>query len=106
MAPPIHIRLLPDGSGRVRIHWFQRTPDGPIRTPGRSEMLPPIGELKIGGAVGRIACMPRQESLRNVMKDGRIAPIFHSDDIHAVTCPECLALSKSTLQPNEGVSAT
>jgi len=96
---PIVIRLLPDGSGRVRIHWFERCDDGPIETLQRSEPTP-IGPLRLGGAKGRIACRPEQKSLSQTTREGQYQPTVHSDDVRAVTCPECQATEayKKTVQ--------
>lgn len=83
------IRLLPDKSGRVRIHWFETLPEGPIET-AQNVHLTAIGPVKIGGARGRIACAPQQKELIGKTKIG-YQPTVHSDDPRAVTCPECLA---------------
>jgi hypothetical protein len=85
------LKLLPDDSGRVRIHWFERTPDGPITTTEAS--VPAArGSVKVEGITGRIACMPRVDTI-GPKQDARqtIHLVPHSDDPRAVTCPECLA---------------
>lgn len=82
------IKLLPDGSGRVRIHWFVHDDRGPVTTPA-STTLTALGPLKLGGAKGRIACQPRRASVTPEVVGGVTTPIVHSDDVRAVTCPEC-----------------
>jgi hypothetical protein len=84
------IRLLPDGSGRVRIHWFVHDPKGPVRTPASTTMTA-LGPLRLGGAVGRIACQPGLESVTPKVDGTQTVPLCHSDDCRAATCPECMA---------------
>jgi hypothetical protein len=81
--PPITIYLLPDGSGRVRIHYFHRDDKGPVST---AQVVHPtqIGPVPLGGATGFIACQPGLKSLFTPA-----GPVVHSDDPRAVTCPEC-----------------
>ena len=89
MNRQVVVRILQDGTGRVRIHWFCRDESGPIHTPGTS-VLTMMGPLPLGGARGRIAC---QGELGSVMPrigdDGQTHLVPHSDDVRAVTCPEC-----------------
>ena len=85
----VTIRLLPDGSGRVRIHWYMRTPDGPIKPPENG--MPDIYAKKLGWPTsGRIMCAPGVKDIRPQIKGASIHPVVHSDDPRAVTCPECM----------------
>lgn len=93
MSTQVVVRLLKDGSGRVRIHYFVRDEAGPIRTPAGVIALTAMGPMSAGGTKGYIACQPKQESL-DVKKDGIIYPTPHSDDVRAVTCPECQATAE------------
>lgn len=85
------IKLLPDGSGRVRIHWFMRTEDGPIETLA-SITQTGMGPIKLGGAKGRIACSPSKTSVAPLVQGGQTTPCCCSDDPRVVTCPECRAV--------------
>ena len=87
------IRLLPDGSGRVRIHYFVHDPKGPVTTPSGAVMTA-LGPMKLGGVVGRIACQPQMASVTPKVVKGELQPTVHSDDPRAVTCPECQASSE------------
>ena len=88
------IRLLPDGSGRVRIHWFVRDESGPARTPG-GVVPSSAGPLKAGGTRGRIACKPGQRDVGPHAAGGTIEPVPHTDDIRAATCDLCLATDEA-----------
>ena len=87
------IRMLPDGTGRVRIHWFEWLDDGPIQP------VPPLAMSNLGPMTlkahkmkrGRIACMPKLESLAPQVQNGLSQLVVHSDDPRAATCPECMA---------------
>jgi hypothetical protein len=85
----IIIRMLPDKSGRRRIHWFQRQVDGPLATQGQQQ-LTLIGPMQLGGAKGRIVCQGPNATL-DKSTAGNVEPVAHSDDPRAVTCPECKA---------------
>jgi hypothetical protein len=85
------IRMLPDKSGRVRIHWFIHEERGPIKTPETVKMTQ-IGPVRLGGNRGRIACQPAKTDLVPQQKGRDIEPCCHSDDPRAVTCPECMAV--------------
>lgn len=87
------IRLLPDGSGRVRIHYFVHDQKGPVTTPSGAVMTA-LGPLKLGGVTGRIACQPQLASVTPQMVKGELQPTVHSDDVRAVTCPECQRTSE------------
>ncbi len=85
------IRMLPDKSGRVRIHWFIRDSTGPAKTPSLT-VPSPVGPLAVGGTVGRIACQPKRDSVTPAVNHaGQIEPCCHTDDPRAATCPECCA---------------
>lgn len=83
------IKLLPDGSGRVRIHWFCRDDKGPIRT-AEAVTMSALGPVRLGGATGRIACQPQRKSVAPEVNGLVTTPCVHSDDARAVTCPECM----------------
>jgi len=108
------IRFLPDGSGRVRIHWFRRDPAGPIQNPEHIT-LTSLGILRLGGGKGQIACMPEQVHLLEALPSGQSQLSLYSDDPRAATCPECLqteahqqalALLKDLTDPREALAAT
>ncbi len=84
----VTVKLLPDGSGRVRIHWLELREDGPVKTP-EGTVPTSQGPIRMGGAVGRIACAPRQKKVGAVTEKGETSLVVHSDDPRAVTCPEC-----------------
>lgn len=86
------IRMLPDGSGRVRIHFFVHDDKGLIATPPHISMTP-LGFLKLpgSGSRGYIACQPKLTTVNPVIKGGQSFPWVHSNDVRAVTCPECQA---------------
>jgi hypothetical protein len=86
MFPTVCIRLLPDGSGHVRIHWFQKIAGGPIKTAGRSDLA-----IVFPGSEGRIACMPHRTVTHQWLKSGEYEILHHTDDPRAATCPECMA---------------
>jgi hypothetical protein len=82
--------MLPDGSGRVRIHFFVRDDAGPVSTPGVVHQTA-LGQVHLGGARGYIACRPKQSSIMpGTAPGGMIEPTVHTDDGRAATCPECL----------------
>lgn len=91
MAPPVTIRVLDMKTKRVRIHWFERTDHGPIQTGKVEHFIPQVGPLVLGGSKGRIACQPRLATLTSPMVAGKYQPIPCSDEVRAVTCPECQA---------------
>jgi hypothetical protein len=96
----VNIRLLPDGSRRVRIHWFIHDERGPAKTPGT--IIPTeLGPMPLGGAVGRIACAPQQSNILPQKRGGEIHLTIHSDDARAVTCPECMATVEFQKQMQE-----
>ncbi len=84
------IRLLKDGSGRIRIHWFRHHPLGLIQTPGSVRMTA-LGPFPLGGKQGMIACQPSMVSVNPKVQGGKTEPCCHSDDVRAANCPECLA---------------
>ncbi len=78
--------MLPDGSGRVRIHFFVHDEKGPA----------PISAGSLTHAQGfpmrgRIACQPERMSIMPEVTASVIRPVVHSNDARAVTCPECQA---------------
>lgn len=82
-------RLLPDGSGKIRIHWFCRGP-GPIKTKGRVVMFG-INPQHLGGAQGKVACQASRTSLLPEVTGQGINHLEITDDPRAATCPECCA---------------
>ncbi len=86
----VTVRVLKDPATgafrKVRIHYFHRTPDGHITTPGKK-----VHGVRLGGAKGYIACNKAIASVAAQTKGGVINLVVHSDDPRAVTCPECLA---------------
>lgn len=99
----VEVRLLRDRSGRTCIHWFQRRPDGPITTPAGA--IPTNqGPLQVGGVRGRIVCQPERKSDLPVEQDGVTRLLMRSDDVRAVTCPDCRA-TKEYWQEMVAISA-
>lgn len=86
----VDIKLLPDDSGRVRIHYFHRDPEGPIVMPG-GIVMSSVGPVQVGGDRGRIACMPKETAITPRFDGGKIRPLPHTDHPPAATCPECRA---------------
>ncbi len=80
--------LLPDGTGRVRQHWFVHDPEGK-KTPERVVQTP-MGPLRLGGVPGRIACKPLYDGDFSVISLGGMC----SGDVRAVNCPECQATAE------------
>jgi hypothetical protein len=89
----VEVKMLPDGSGRMRIHWFEIAPDGPASTAG-GIIHSNMGPVEIAGMRGRIACMPRENNIGPREIDGVIHVVQNSDDARAVTCPECMATER------------
>ncbi len=87
----VDVKLLPDGSGRVRIHWFRRDPAGRSVTPS-GVILSPLGPLSVGGVRGEIACQPGRGHTNSVDHGNNSHTLFcHTDETRATTCPECMA---------------
>jgi hypothetical protein len=84
------MKLLKDGTGRVCIHWFIRDPQGPIETPGRIHPTS-VGPMSFGGARGRIACHPEQNTVSPQTNGIETRLCMHTDDARAATCLECCA---------------
>jgi hypothetical protein len=82
------VKLCPDRSGRVLIHWFIHDEQGPIETPAGG-VLTALGPLRLGGVKGRIACQPERARVgaENISGQHHLFP--HSDDLRAVTCALC-----------------
>jgi hypothetical protein len=98
MTPQVVIRMLPDKSGWVRIHWFVREPKGPIQTlPSRDPTYAqlPDGHPMKPGTRGYIACQRSRTTVTPELKNGVWHPCPHSDDVRAATCPECLATEEA-----------
>jgi hypothetical protein len=83
------LKLLPDGSKRVRIHYFVRDEVGPITDSG-GQVNEALREVTKASSTGYIACSPRQQSVLPQKKGGEYFLTPHSDDPRAVTCPECM----------------
>jgi hypothetical protein len=88
----VNIRLLPGGSGKVRIHLFVHDEAGPASTPGGVVAVVPVfGPLLLEPSRGRIACQASLKDVTPRVKNGIIHPVVHSNEARAVTCPECMA---------------
>jgi len=95
------IKLLPDQSGKVCIHYFVHAPAGPAHTPAGA-----VGPFAYGGAAGYIACSPKTESVTpRVAPDGTTTPVCHSNEPRAVTCPRCKE-SREWVQTMAAIEAT
>lgn len=90
MSRTVEIKILPDGTGRVRIHWFQVLDGGPIKMPSGT-IETQYGPLIHVGPPGRIACQPERTSVLPQEQNGVTLLTCHSDEPRAVTCPECMA---------------
>lgn len=77
-------------NGKIRVHWFVRDSKGPIKT-GIRAVATMRGPLQFGGAVGYIACQPQRQSVQPQVQGMTTRLFMHSDDVRAVSCPECLA---------------
>ena len=86
----VEMKLLPDGSGRVRIHWFQICEDGPAKTPAGT-VNTSAGSWEMCGVQGRIACTPARDNVLPQYQGQVIHLTCRSEDPRAVTCPECQA---------------
>ncbi len=111
----LNVKLLPDKSGRVLIHWLQEDtydatkvgPDSlkplarlvdeadskegafPIRINGHPQLRAGCGQATVASA--RIACNPKQNTVQPQHKGQEVFMCMHSNDIRAVTCEKCLA---------------
>lgn len=107
MGVPVRIRILK--GGRVRIHWFCHAKEGPIHTGSEHHNLPGLGVLTLGGVSGYIACKPQLTTLQSPIVGGFREPIPCSDEVRAVTCPECIEkpeFKKACEQLAEALAAT
>lgn len=84
------VRLLPDGSGRVCLHWIYEDKDGPIETVD-SVVQTSAGPKLLGARRWRMACCPQLTNIDPKREGVRIIPWQRSDDPRAVTCPRCMA---------------
>jgi hypothetical protein len=110
----LNVKMLPDKSGRVLIHWLQedvydasklpadslkplaRLVDQadkgdayPIKIQGHPQLRRGSGQATVSKA--RIACNPTQNSVNPQHKGQEVFMCMHSNDVRAVTCPKCLA---------------
>lgn len=88
----LNMRELPDG--RVCIHWLVLDENGPIRTHrqmmvGRSASI--VDKLRRW----KIVCRPEQNSVNPQRRGDQTLMCMHSDDIRAVTCPDCRATKEA-----------
>jgi hypothetical protein len=89
---PVQITLLPDGSGRIRTHWFQRDSAGPVKIDGGGRLaVLPEGHPARPGAIGRLACQPGRTDVRPKSANGMQKIVMFTDDPSGVSCPECMA---------------
>jgi hypothetical protein len=51
-----------------------------------------LGPIRIGGATGRIACHPDQNTILPQQRGGDVFINRNTDDPRAATCPECRAV--------------
>lgn len=89
----VSLRLLPpdeNGVRRVRIHYFHRDDLGPVNT-GRGGVETSHGLKFFDGARGLLACRPQEKDTATKLVNGVHLCEPHSDDVRAVTCPECRA---------------
>lgn len=91
----VNVKLLPDGSGRIRVHYFAWGP-GPVETPTAVAMAG-ITPVRLGGSVdgqhrrGFIACQPGRAGILPDSRGDGVHLVPHSDDPRAANCPECMA---------------
>ena len=110
----LNVKLLPDGSGRVCIHWLmedtydaaKEPPDSlkplgrlvkeaadgdqfPIRVQGHPQLRSQTGQPAM--VRGRIACNPKQNTVNPQHRGQEVLMCMHSNEVRAVTCPKCLA---------------
>lgn len=97
MTVPITVRLV-KGTRLIKIHYFARDENGPIRTRPANDLILAAGQQRVpipkpmrGGARGLIACQPGRSDLNKKTPDGRTELLPRSDDVRAVTCPDCMA---------------
>lgn len=93
MERAIVVKMLPDG--RCCQHWFIMDDAGPIKTRDAVPSMTQLGPLKLGGARGRIACRPEQNTVETQQRGLDFFPCLNSDDVRAVTCPDCLATDEA-----------
>lgn len=79
----INQRYLDDGSGRVCIHLFAHSEQGPAATPSG------VNGFKFEGARGYIACNPTQSKVTPLVRGNEHLLCTWSDDARAVSCPKC-----------------
>lgn len=110
----LNVKLLPDKSGRVLIHWLQEdtfdaskegadslkplahlvkeadAPGGafPIKINGHPQLRGGVGQAVVANA--RIACNVKQNSVNPLHRGQEVFMCMHSNDVRAVTCPRCL----------------
>ena len=89
----LNVKMLPDKSGRVLIHWLQEGVEGgtayPIKIQGHPQLRAQCGQSVVINA--RIACNPKQNSVNPQHRGQEVFMCMHSNDVRAVTCPQCLA---------------
>jgi len=89
----VEIKRLPDGSGRVRVHWIVPDQNGPLLT--STSAVPSDQGIKLTPGIRvRIACLPRQDTFSELTSDNGVKLTLRSDDPRAVTCPECQKTSE------------
>lgn len=83
------LRTLDDGTNRVCIHWLISDPNGPVDT--RKGCTPHLLDGSIVATTrGRIACNPKQTTVRAQEVGDKILVCSHTADVRAATCPKCL----------------
>lgn len=86
----VELKLLPDGSGRIRIHWVMRDPEGPVLIHDRV-VETSWGPKLMSGSRWRVACQPQRASIAPQAQGQKILPFPITDDPRAVTCDLCVA---------------
>ena len=84
------LKLLPDGTGRIRIHWAVRDPNGKIEIRDRV-VETSWGPKVMQGARWRVVCQPGLSTLSGLRQGENVVLQPCSDDPRGVTCPECMA---------------
>jgi hypothetical protein len=92
MSRSVVVRMLPDNSGRVRIHWFMRDSNGPIPMSQVGQQINVAQGMveTAGGARGWIMCDKKRCDFAPTTIKGLPAPVIHTDDPRSANCPECM----------------
>ena len=91
MQRVVVMKRLKDGSGRCCIHYLVRDDSGPITMLDCEIVAMPY---KVGGRA-RIACNKEQNTVTPQERGQEVFQCLRSDDVRAVTCPDCLATKEA-----------